>query len=65
VNYINDGPFTPGFTKDTPPKMGVWLGLQLVKTYMSKHPDFTIPKLLSTKNAHTLFNESGYKPVKK
>jgi hypothetical protein len=65
VNYINDGPFTPGFTKETPPKMGVYLGLQLVKSYMEKHPDVTIPQLLSTKDAHKLFNESGYKPVKK
>ncbi len=65
VNYINDGPFTPGFTKETPPKMGVWLGLQLVKNYMSKHPDVTIPQLLSSKDAHKLFNESGYKPLKK
>ncbi len=64
VNYINDGPFTPGFTKDTPPRMGVWLGLQLVKKYMDQNRQITIPELMRNNDMHTIFKQSGYKPPK-
>jgi hypothetical protein len=64
VNYINDGPFTPGFTKDTPPRMGVWLGLQLVKKYMDQNRQITIPDLMRNSDMHAIFKQSGYKPPK-
>jgi hypothetical protein len=64
VNYINDGPFTPGFTKDTPPRMGVWLGLQLVKKYMDQNRKITIPDLMRNNDMHAVFKQSGYKPPK-
>jgi hypothetical protein len=64
VNYINDGPFTPGFVKDTPPRMGVWLGLELVKKYMDQNPKITIPELMRNQDMHSIFKQSGYKPPK-
>jgi hypothetical protein len=64
VNYINDGPFTPGFTQETPPRMGVWLGLQLVKKYMDQNRQVTIPELMKNNDMHAIFKQSGYKPPK-
>jgi hypothetical protein len=64
VNYINDGPFTPGFTKETPPRMGVWLGLQLVKKYMDQNRQISLPELMRNSNMHDIFKQSGYKPPK-
>jgi len=64
VNYINDGPFTPGFTQETPPRMGVWLGLQLVKKYMDLNRQVTIPELMKNNDMHAIFKQSGYKPPK-
>lgn len=64
VNYINDGPFTPGFTKDTPPRMGIWLGLQLVKKYMDQNRQIALPELMRNNDMHAIFKQSGYKPPK-
>jgi len=63
VNYINDGPFTPGFPDESPARIGVWLGWQLVKSYMEKTGS-SIPKLMEQQDAHQLFNKSGYKPIR-
>jgi len=63
VNYINDGPFTSGFPEESPARIGVWLGWQLVKSYMNKNGG-TIPQLMELQDGHQLFNKSGYKPVR-
>lgn len=62
--YINDGPFTKGFPPEAPAKIGVWLGFQLVKSYMNKYKDVTLPELMQEQDAHKIFNSSGYKPSK-
>jgi hypothetical protein len=64
VNYINDGPFTPGFPEESPARIGVWLGWQLVKSYMEKNDKTTIPQLFKLQDAHQIFNKSGYKPIR-
>jgi len=63
--YINDGPFTNGFPKESPARIGVWLGFEIVNSYMFKHPDVTLPQLMNNQNLHQIFNQSGYKPNKK
>jgi len=63
--YINDGPFTNGFPKESPARVGVWLGLQIVNSYMLKYPDVTLPELMNNQNLHQIFNQSGYKPDRK
>ncbi len=60
--YINDGPFTKGFPEEAPSRIGIWLGFQLVKSYMNKYKDVTLPQLMQEQDAHKLFNASGYKP---
>jgi len=64
VSYINDGPFTPGFPDESPARIGVWLGWQLVKSYMKKNSSTSIPQLMAIQDAHLLFNKSGYKPIR-
>ena len=62
--YINDGPFTKGFPPEAPARIGVWLGFQIIKSYMNKYKDITLPELMQEKDAHKIFNSSGYKPGK-
>jgi hypothetical protein len=61
VAYINDGPFTKGFPEEAPARIGVWLGLQLVKSYMDKN-EADIHKLMQQKDARLIFSKSKYKP---
>ncbi len=59
--YINDGPFTKGFPDEAPARIGVWLGLQLVKSFMIKG-DYSPQELMAEKDARKIFSQSKYKP---
>jgi len=65
VRFINKAPFSKFYTandKDSPGEIGVWLGWQIVQSYM-KNSDVTIQKMLVTPN-ETIFKKSKYKPKK-
>lgn len=60
--YIDDAPYTSSFTDDSPGRTGVWLGWQIVKAYMKKYPDTTLPELMKEKDCKKILNKSGYQP---
>jgi gliding motility-associated lipoprotein GldB len=62
VKYINDGPTTNGLPKESPSKIGAWMGWQIVKSYMNNNPDITLQQLLNEKDAQKILNNSSYKP---
>lgn len=64
VAYVNDGPFSKGFPKEAPARIGVWLGYSIVQSFMKTHPEVTINELMEMHDAHQLFNNSGYKPTR-
>lgn len=63
MKYINEGPFTPGMPREAPARVAVWTGLQIVESYMKKHPEIGPAQLMKIKDAATLLNQSGYKPL--
>jgi gliding motility-associated lipoprotein GldB len=62
--YLNEAPFTPGLgdKNDSAPKLAVWTGWQIVKQYMDKHPNITLPQLMADRDAQKILNESKYRP---
>jgi hypothetical protein len=64
VAYVSDGPFSKGFPKEAPARIGVWLGFTIVKSFMLTHPEVTINELMEMHDAHQFFNTSGYKPTR-
>ncbi len=60
-SYIGDGPKTPELGDDSPGYISLYMGRQLVRTYMEKFPDTPVEKLLQT-DAKTILIESKYKP---
>ena len=62
--YLTDAPFTPGLGQgnDSAPKLGVWMGWQIVKKYMKTHPEVSLQQLLFSKSTQTILKESKYKP---
>ena len=62
IGYLRDGPFTKGFPEKAPARIGVWLGYQIIKKFMEKNEDTTLPELFKLKDAHKIFSNSGYKP---
>jgi hypothetical protein len=64
VSFINDGPFTKGFNREAPARTGIWLGYRIVNSYMENNKKTSIQELFSNEDAHAIFNNSGYKPVR-
>ena len=62
--YLNDAPFTPGIGEDSKsaPKLGVYIGWQIVKRYMERNSDVTVQQLMNERDAQKILNASKYKP---
>jgi gliding motility-associated lipoprotein GldB len=62
--YVNDGPTTNGFPKESPGNIGSWLGFQIVKSYMEKHSGISLAQLMAENDCRKIFRDSNYKPAK-
>lgn len=62
VRYINDAPSTSGFPMESPGRTGIWIGWQIVRQFMKKNPEITLPQLMANTNYQKILNGSGYNP---
>jgi len=62
VRYIGDGPTTNGFPGESPGRTGAWLGWQIVRSYIKKNPEVSLPELMVNQNYQGILNASGYAP---
>ncbi|WP_372766945.1 gliding motility lipoprotein GldB [Lutibacter sp.] len=63
--FMAEGPFSKFYIdidKESPGRIGVWLGWQIVRSYMNNN-DVTLQQLLRT-DAEEIFKNSKYKPKK-
>ena len=61
--FIENAPFSKFYREQdnlSPGKIGVWMGWQIVKSYM-KHNNVSLQELLKT-SEEEVFNKSKYKP---
>lgn len=61
--FMTDGPFTSGFSDESPSRTGHWLGWQIVRNYMDNNK-VTLKELLEETDSQKILQESGYKPSK-
>jgi len=59
---VNPSPHSPGMPPEAPGRTANWLGWQMVKGFMKRHPDTTIKELIAFEDAQELMNLSKYKP---
>jgi len=64
IKYIHDGNSTQGFPKEAPARLGAFIGWQIVRAYMKKHPEVTLKGLFEIRDAAKILSQSGYKPPK-
>ncbi len=62
LRYVNDGPTSTGMPGESPGNIGSWLGLQIVKAYMKRNPELSLPELMATNEAQKMLQEARYKP---
>lgn len=62
-NLFGDGPFTQAFSKEAPARLGEFIGLQIIRSYMT-HNDVSLQDLLKNNDLQQIFQSSQYKPFK-
>ncbi len=62
IKYLNPAPFTVFFSQESPGQAALWLGLQIVKSYMANNSDVTLPELMQETNAQRILELSKYRP---
>lgn len=58
--FLNDGPFTPGFPRESPGHLGEWIGYRMVDSYLRVHPDVTLAQLFALDDPRAILKT--YKP---
>lgn len=61
MKYLNEGPFTPGFPRESPSRTAAWMGWMIVKTYMQKQDEIDLQALIKT-DAKNILKQSKFKP---
>ncbi|MBL30856.1 MAG: gliding motility lipoprotein GldB [Flavobacteriaceae bacterium] len=64
--FLMRAPFSKFYLEidnDSPPRIGRWIGWQIVKSFVNNNPEMSLSKLMSTPNEE-IFNKSKYKPKK-
>lgn len=61
--FFSDGPFTNEYSHEAPARLGEFIGLHIVRSYMNAH-DISLQELLKYNDLQEIFQESNYKPKK-
>lgn len=62
--FIGEAPFTSAFSRTSAPRVGSFVGWQILRSYMSKNKEVTVEEILKNTNSQEILNKSGYKPKK-
>ena len=62
VSYLNNGPFTAEISQESPGRLGVWVGWQIVDSYMRNNENVSIQELINEGDAQKILEQSFYKP---
>ena len=62
MKFLNDGPFTAAFNKESPARVGEWFGWKIVRAFMKENPEVSLSDLMKEKDAQKILKLSKYKP---
>jgi hypothetical protein len=57
-----DGPFTGSIHKECPPRIAMWVGLQIIRSYMKNNEKATLEDLMNENDAQKILSKSKYRP---
>ena len=60
--YMNDAPFTATISQESPGRLGAWIGLRIVDSYMRKNTNVTLRDLMNENNYQKMLEQSDYRP---
>ncbi len=59
---VDHSPNSPGMPEEAPGRTANWIGWQIVKSYMNRHPETSLEALIELKDAQQLLDLARYKP---
>jgi hypothetical protein len=59
---VYPAPFTAIFTKESPGRAVVWLGYQIIESYMNANKEVTLPQLMKDSDFQRILQKSNFKP---
>jgi hypothetical protein len=57
-----DGPFTGAISKECPPRIAMWIGWQIVRSYMKNNENVSLSQLMNEKDPQKILSKSKYRP---
>lgn len=64
MKFTADGPFTTAFSKESAPRIGYWIGWQIVRSYMKNNKNVSPAELMKMSDSQLILSQSKYKPKK-
>lgn len=62
-SLFGDAPFTQAFSNESPARLGEYIGLQIIRSYMTNN-DVSLQEMLNNNDIQQIFQTSQYKPRK-
>ncbi|MDR0811762.1 MAG: hypothetical protein LBN23_05790 [Paludibacter sp.] len=60
--YTGDAPFTAPISQDSPARLGVWIGWQIINSYMTQNKQVTLPELMQENDYQKILELADYHP---
>jgi len=60
--FIGERPKTFEISQQCPGRIGIWVGWQIVESYMRENPEVSVQELMKNTDAQQIFSQSKYKP---
>lgn len=60
--FMGERPNVYEIGEKCPGRIGAWVGWEIVKAYMKRHPGVTLPELMNETDAKKIFLQSKYRP---
>lgn len=62
TKYMSPAPFTSGLSQESPGRIGAYIGLQIVKSYMDRNESVTLQELMSPSDSRKILQDAAYRP---
>lgn len=62
IKYVEEAPSTYGMPKESPGRVGAWLGWQIIRSYMKNNPNTTLRQLIQNKDSQKILESANFKP---
>jgi hypothetical protein len=60
--WLNPGPFTSGLPQESADRLGHYIGMKIVRSYIKRNGLVQLKELMKRQDYQKIFEESGYKP---